>query len=83
MKFNYLELEMFKSGFGSKIFEIDQLDNLNCDTLYPTHICTNNKRNINVKLIKIFKTHLNKKISKRIKDSHSLFEHHNRTCPNK
>ena len=35
-----------------------------CDTLNPTHICTNNKRNRNAKLIKSFKTHLNKSISK-------------------
>ena len=50
---------------------------------HPTHIFTNNKMNINTKLIKSFETHLNKNISKRVKDSHSLFEHHNRTCPNK
>jgi len=35
-----------------------------CDTLYPTHICTNNKRNRNAELITSFKTHLNKIISK-------------------
>ena len=81
MKFNYLELEMFKSGFGSKIFEIDQLDNLNCVTLYLTHICTNNKKNRNAELIKSFKTHLNKNISKRVKGSLLIFEHHYRTCP--
>ena len=34
------------------------------DTLYPTHICNNNKRNRNVELIKSFKTHLNKNILK-------------------
>jgi len=37
-----------------------------CDTLYPTHthIYTNNKKNRNVELIKSFKTHLYKIISK-------------------
>ena len=38
-----------------------------CDSLYPTHICTNNKRNINAEIIKSFKKHLNKSISKRFK----------------
>ena len=41
---------------------------------YPIHICTNNKRNRNVELIKSFKTHLNKKYFKRVKGSHSLSE---------
>ena len=44
-----------------------------CNSFYPTHICTNNKRNKNVELIKSFKTHLNKKHFKKVNGSYSLF----------
>ena len=44
-------------GVSSRVF----------DTFYPTHIYTNNKKNKNAELIKSFKTHLNKNISKGLK----------------
>ena len=43
----YLVLELSRSGEKVKV-------KVGCDTLYPVHICTNNKRNKNAELIKSF-----------------------------